>query len=72
MSIKPFDDNGSFFVLVSDDEQYSLWPASADLPGGWRAVCGEADRCMSELHRTELARHTAEGSARDAGSGSGF
>ncbi|MGV7852878.1 MbtH family NRPS accessory protein, partial [Mycobacterium kansasii] len=27
MSINPFDDdNGSFFVLVNDEEQHSLWP----------------------------------------------
>ncbi len=31
----PFDDdNGSFFVLVNDEEQHSLWPAFADVPVG--------------------------------------
>jgi glycopeptidolipid biosynthesis protein len=45
MSINPFDDNdGSFFVLVNNEEQHSLWPAFADVPAGWRVVCGEADR----------------------------
>ena len=34
MSINPFDDDsGSFFVLVNDEEQHSLWP-----------TFGEADR----------------------------
>jgi uncharacterized protein YbdZ (MbtH family) len=45
VSINPFDDdNGSFFVLVNDEEQHSLWPAFADVPTGWRLVYGEADR----------------------------
>ncbi|MGZ4585807.1 MAG: MbtH family protein [Mycobacterium sp.] len=45
MSINPFDDeSGSLFVLVNDEEQYSLWPTLADVPAGWRVVHGEADR----------------------------
>lgn len=45
MSINPFDDeSGSFFVLVNDEEQHSLWPSFADLPDGWRVAFGEADR----------------------------
>src|SRR5579875_532902 len=45
VSVNPFDDdNGSFFVLVNDEEQHSLWPAFADVPAGWRVVFGEADR----------------------------
>ena len=74
MSVNPFDDDSaSFLVLVNDEEQHSLWPAFADVPAGWQVVYGEADRaaCLG-LHRTELARYTAEESAREAGSGSGF
>lgn len=45
VSINPFDDdNGSFVVLVNDEEQHSLWPTFADIPVGWKAVYGEADR----------------------------
>ena len=45
MSINPFDDdNGSFFVLVDDEELHSLWPALAVVPAGWWVVDGEADR----------------------------
>lgn len=45
MSVNPFDDeNGSFFVLVNDEEQHSLWPAFAGVPAGWRVVFGEAAR----------------------------
>jgi uncharacterized protein YbdZ (MbtH family) len=47
ININPFDDeNGSFFVLVNDEEQHSLWPAFADVPARWRLVYGEADRAV--------------------------
>ena len=54
MSINPFDDdNGSFLVLVNDEEQHSLWPAFADVPAGWRVVYGEADRaaCLDYIEQ---------------------
>ncbi|PVA94819.1 MbtH family protein [Mycobacteroides abscessus] len=54
MSINPFDDDkGSFFVLVNDEEQHSLWPAFADVPDGWRVVFGEADRaaCLEYIEQ---------------------
>ena len=38
VSINPDDDNGSFFALVNDEEQHSLWPVFADVPAGWRVV----------------------------------
>ncbi|ORJ64183.1 MbtH family protein [Mycobacterium simiae] len=45
MSTNPFDDDsGTFFVLVNDDEQHSLWPAFAAVPAGWHVVFGEAGR----------------------------
>jgi MbtH protein len=45
MSTNPFDDDGgTFYVLVNDEQQYSLWPALADVPAGWRVVYGEASR----------------------------
>ncbi|OPF82227.1 MbtH family protein [Streptomyces antioxidans] len=41
----PFDDeNGSFLVLLNDEGQYSLWPAFAEVPAGWRVVFGEDTR----------------------------
>jgi uncharacterized protein YbdZ (MbtH family) len=41
----PFDDDeGSYLVLVNDEEQHSPWPAFADVPPSWRVVRGEADR----------------------------
>ncbi len=45
MSTNPFDDDGgAFYVLVNDEEQHSLWPAFAEVPGGWRVTYGEASR----------------------------
>ncbi|MEV5019794.1 MbtH family protein [Streptomyces sp. NPDC053780] len=41
----PFDDDSnSFFVLVNDEGQHSLWPAFAEVPAGWTRVHGEATR----------------------------
>lgn len=48
----PFDDeNGSFLVLVNDENQHSLWPAFAQVPDGWKAVFGEDMRaaCISYI-----------------------
>ncbi|AGZ39863.1 MbtH family protein [Actinoplanes friuliensis] len=45
MSSNPFDDeNGTFHVLVNDEEQHSLWPSFKDVPAGWRSVFGPAPR----------------------------
>jgi len=52
VSINPFDDeSGSFFVLVNDEEQHSLWPAFAEVPAGWQVVYGEASRagCLEHI-----------------------
>jgi MbtH protein len=35
----PFDDeNGTYLVLLNEEEQYSLWPAFIHVPAGWRVV----------------------------------
>jgi uncharacterized protein YbdZ (MbtH family) len=54
VSINPFDDdNGSFLVLVNEEEQHSLWPTFADVPAGWRVAYGEADRaaCLDYIEQ---------------------
>ncbi|MFC3778949.1 MbtH family protein [Mycolicibacterium holsaticum] len=54
MSSNPFDDeSGSFFVLVNDQDQHSLWPTFADVPAGWRVRYGEADRaaCLDYIEQ---------------------
>lgn len=39
MSTNPFENpDAAYIVLINDEEQYSLWPAFADVPPGWRIV----------------------------------
>lgn len=57
--MNPFDDpEGTFLVLVNDEEQHSLWPAHLDVPAGWRSVHGSDTReaCLAyvEEHWTDL------------------
>ena len=55
MSSNPFDDeDGTFYVLRNDEEQYSLWPAFVDVPAGWRVVFGESTRadCVAYVEQT--------------------
>lgn len=63
---------GEFLVLVNDEEQYSLWPASLQAPGGWRAVRAGGPRaeCLAwiesqwtDLRPLSLRRTLASGSA---------
>lgn len=35
----PFDRaDGSFYVLINTERQYSLWPLGVDIPAGWEEV----------------------------------
>jgi MbtH protein len=54
MATNPFDDeDGSFFVLVNDEHQHSLWPAFIEVPAGWTVVHGEDSRaaCLDYVER---------------------
>ena len=55
----PFEDEtGSFYVLVNEEDQHSLWPAFAEIPTGWTAVHGKDTRqnCLEyvESHWTDM------------------
>jgi len=55
----PFDDpEGSFLVLVNDENQHSLWPVFSEVPQGWQPVFGPASRqpCLDyvDAHWTDL------------------
>lgn len=55
MSTNPFDDeDGRFYVLINDEEQYSLWPSFAEIPDGWHAAFGEDSRsaCLEYIEKT--------------------
>lgn len=65
----PFDDeNGSFYVLVNDEKQNSLWPAFADVPAGWTIAYGVDSRqaCLdyveenwTDMRPAHLVRETS-------------
>jgi uncharacterized protein YbdZ (MbtH family) len=43
--MNPFDDpDGTFAVLVNDEEQHSLWLADMAVPAGWQLVYGPDSR----------------------------
>ena len=62
MSTNPFDDdNGTFFVLVNDEGQHSLWPTlpctrwlARRLRRGTRADCLAYVREVDRLESTQL------------------
>ncbi|MGW1998240.1 MbtH family protein [Embleya sp. NPDC001921] len=51
----PFEDeNGRFVVLVNDEGQHTLWPASSEVPGGWTMAYAENARqaCLDYIEHT--------------------
>lgn len=57
--MNPFDDpDGTFMVLVNDEDQHSLWPSHLAQPAGWRVVHGADTRqaCLGyiEANWTDL------------------
>ncbi|MET8540619.1 MbtH family protein [Kitasatospora sp. NPDC004799] len=51
----PFDDpDAAYLVLVNPRGQYSLWPAFAQVPPGWRVAFGQGarDECLAFVDRT--------------------
>lgn len=55
----PFEDNdGIYLVLINEELQYSLWPAFADVPPGWKNRQGGIQQAgMPRLHRNPLDRY---------------
>ncbi|MFJ8750288.1 MbtH family protein [Streptomyces sp. NPDC102441] len=68
----PFEDeNGTYLVLVNDEGQHSLWPAFAEVPGGWTVAHQEDTRqaCLdyveqnwTDLRPKSLIRSMSSGS----------
>ena len=57
--MNPFENpDGSYLVLVNDENQHSLWPSFVEVPAGWRTVHGAAGQqsCLDyiEEHWTDL------------------
>ncbi|WP_326585297.1 MbtH family protein [Streptomyces sp. NBC_00487] len=48
----PFEDpEGTYLVLVNDENQHSLWPDFVDVPAGWRVAHGPDSRqaCLDHV-----------------------
>ncbi len=59
----PFDDQeGTFFVLINEEGQYSLWPTFAEIPAGWRIAHPQTSRqsCLDYInsHWTDMRPKT--------------
>ncbi|MFI0743108.1 MbtH family protein [Streptomyces sp. NPDC021100] len=59
MASNPFENpDGIYSVLVNDEGQHSLWPASIDVPEGWAVALEGAGRqeCLDyvETHWTDM------------------
>ncbi|SFX01488.1 MbtH protein [Thermoactinomyces sp. DSM 45891] len=51
--INPFDDQtGTYFVLLNEEGQYSLWPSWIDVPAGWQVVYGkdQKESCLAYIN----------------------
>ncbi len=47
------EDATTYTVVINLEEQYSIWPASGDLPLGWRAVgkAGSKSECLEYINQ---------------------
>jgi MbtH protein len=45
------DDNTIYYVVVNDEEQYSIWPDYRQIPAGWRSVgkTGPKQDCLDYI-----------------------
>jgi MbtH protein len=43
----------TYVVVINSEEQYSIWPASSDLPLGWRPVgqAGSKSECLEYINK---------------------
>lgn len=47
------EDRLIYKVVVNDEEQYSLWLATRELPAGWRdgGVTGSREECLAHIEK---------------------
>ncbi|UOZ05564.1 MbtH family protein [Amycolatopsis sp. WQ 127309] len=52
-------DNRQFAVVVDDHDRYSVWPADAEPPTGWRATgpTGTRPECLEHIDRVWTGLH---------------
>jgi MbtH protein len=47
------DEDRVYRVVINVEEQYSIWPATRDIPVGWKAVgpSGSKDECLGYIDK---------------------
>lgn len=58
-------DDRDYFVVVNDEEQYSIWPAERDVPAGWTTVGDPAKKADCLNHIEEVWTDMRPRSLRD-------
>ncbi|MFG2871221.1 MbtH family protein [Streptomyces sp. NPDC048338] len=45
------DDKGRYAVVINDEEQYSVWPESREVPAGWHTTgfTGTKEECVAHV-----------------------
>ncbi|APA68026.1 MbtH family protein [Janthinobacterium sp. 1_2014MBL_MicDiv] len=64
-----------FYVVVNEEEQYSIWPDYKAIPAGWREAGkrGSKEECLAHIEQvwTDMRplslRQAMDGGAREAG-----
>jgi len=46
--------DAEFFVVVNDEEQYSIWPAGQPIPGGWKSTGKPGPRAAALAYIAEV------------------
>ncbi|MGW4905285.1 MbtH family protein [Streptomyces sp. NPDC004270] len=43
----------TYQVVVNPEEQFSIWPVTRELPGGWRAdgITGTREECLDHIEQ---------------------
>ncbi|NJO81149.1 MAG: MbtH family NRPS accessory protein [Cyanobacteria bacterium RM1_2_2] len=51
MSLEQAENNTIYFVVINEEEQYSIWPDYREIPFGWRAVgkSGLKQECLEYI-----------------------
>lgn len=47
------DESGHYYVVVNQEEQYSIWPVWKNIPAGWRATekSGPKQECLDHIQK---------------------
>lgn len=54
MSREESEDTTLFKVVMNHEEQYSIWPADREVPGGWKSVGKEGTKAECLAHIKEV------------------